>query len=154
MAKDQKIAALFKAVKTIKKKLFRKLNHIVSAKGKVSETNKPTIHNCIQAQIDLLKNSHNIIDTNCGPDFKIYESECFLRQRAERTPRKLPTLSPGNRRSTITYQLPCDFLEDIHPGDLSVDYVNICQSPPPPLPPRRSLAPPPPVFRRCSVTTL
>ena len=153
MEKDQKIAALFKAVKTIKKKLFRKLNHIVSAKGKVSETKKPTTHNCIQAQIDLLKTSHNIKDTNCGPDFKIYESECFLRQRAERKPRKLPTLLPGNRRSTITYQLPFDFLEDTHPGDLSVDYVNICQSPPP-LPPRRALATPPPVFRRCSVTTL
>ena len=151
MAKDQRIAALFKAVKIIKKKVLRKLNHIICPKGNVSECKKPTVHNCIQAQIDLLKNSHNIKeDTSCGPDFKIYESDCFLQQR---TPRKLPTITPGNRRSTTTYQLPCDFLEDDHHGDLSVDYVNIWQSPPP-LPPRQSLATPPPVIRRGSVTTL
>ena len=153
MAKDQKIVALYKAVKTIKKKLFLKLNHIAGLNGKVSKTTKSSeknIHSCIQAQIELLKNSNNNNDTSSGPDFKIYESDCFL----QRTPRKLPNLILGNRMSTTTYQLPYDFLEDAHQGDLSGDYINIYQAPPPPLPPRGSVAPPPPVFRRISVTTL
>ena len=153
MAKDQKIKALYKAVKTIKKKLFLKLNHIAGLKGKVSKSTKSSeknIYSCIQAQIDLLKNSNNNNDTSSGPDFKIYESDCFL----QRTPRKLPNLILGNRMSTTTYQLPCDFLVDAHQGDLSGDYINIYQAPPPPLPPRGSVAPPPPVFRRISVTTL
>ena len=95
MAKDQKIVTLYKAVKTIKKKLFLKLNHIAGLNEKVSKTTKlseKNIHSCIQAQIELLKNSNNNNDTSSGPDFKIYESDCFL----QRTPRKLPKLSQGN----------------------------------------------------------
>ena len=153
MTKDQKIVALYKAVKTIRKKLFLKLNHIAGLKGKVSKptkSSKKNIHSCVQAQIDLLKNSNNNNDTSSGPDFKIYESDCFL----QRTPRKLPKLTQGNRISTTTYHLPYDFLVNAHQGDLSGDYINICQAPPPPLPPRGSVAPPPPVFRRYSVTSL
>ena len=64
MAKDQKIVALYKAVKTIRKKLFLKLNHIAGLDGKVSKTTKSSkknIHSCIQSQIDLLKNSNNTL---------------------------------------------------------------------------------------------
>ena len=127
MAKDQKIVALYKAVKTIKKKVFLKLNHITRLNGKVSKTTKSSeknIHSCIQAQ----KNSNNNYNTSSGPDFKIYESDCF----PQRTPIKLPKLTQGNRMSTTTYQLPYDFLVDAHEGDLSGDYINICQAPPPP----------------------
>ena len=145
MANDPKIAALYKTVRNIRKKLLLKINHIVSSKGKGSQLSKMTNHSCIQAKIDLLKNSINTNDTSFGPDFKIYESDCFL----QRTPGKLPDQDRrGMSASTPAYQLPCDFLDDNHEGNMSVDYVNICEYPPPPLPPRRTLVQPPPVIRR------
>ena len=156
MAKDQKSLTLYKTLKNIKRKLLLKLNHIVSVNGKVSKSTKSSKknnYNCVQAQIDLLKNSKNNNDTSFGPDFKIYESDCFLQRT---TPRKLPKIvNPVNRMSpTTTYQLPFDFLVDNDQGDVSVDYINIYQAPPPPLPPRGSVATPPPVFRGNSVTSL
>ena len=120
MAKDQKIVALYKVVKTIKKKLFLKVNHISGLNGKVSkptQSSEKNINSCIQAQIDLFKNTNNNNNTSSGPDFKIYESDCFL----QRTPRKLPKLIQGNRMSTTTYQLPYNFLVDGHQGELSGD---------------------------------
>ena len=155
MAKDQKSLTLYKTLKNIKRKLLLKLNHIVSVNGKVSKSTKSSKknnYNCVQAQIDLLKNSKNNNDTSFGPDFKIYESDCFLQST---TPKKLQTTAPVNRMSpTTTYQLPFDFLVDNHQGNVSVDYINIYQAPPPPLPPRGSVATPPPVFRGNSVTSL
>ena len=154
MAKDQKNLTLYKTLKNIKRKLLLKLNHIVSGKvSKSTTSSKKNNYHCVQAQIDLLKNSKNNNDTSFGPDFKIYESDCFLQRP---TPRKLPKIvNPVNRMSTTTtYQLPFDFLVDNHQGDVSVDYINIYQAPPPPLPPRGSVATPPPVFRRNSVTSL
>ena len=149
MARDQKIAALYKTVKIIRKKLFNKLNHIISSTGKTPESIKSSRninHNCIQAQIDLLKtsNTNNNNDASSGPDFKIYDGDWFLAS----TPRQSP------RERISSDQLPRDFFVDNIPGDCSVDYINIWQSPPPPLPPRRTLSRPPPVFRKYSVTDL